>query len=141
MTTPRMVLTRLRQFGPLQFGRLLLGLVLLVQAVTIVPLIGAHLQHAFEAEQDMAADLAAGGEVHHAHHHHARHDGVQHEHGRADPNDQCCTLHNHMAGVLPVAGGAGCSGLTAAIVPIPSFLLSSIDPGALERPPKLPLLI
>jgi hypothetical protein len=130
------LLARLRQLGPL-----LLGLVLLTQAVAIVPLISIHLQHAFENEQDMAVDLAQGGEVHHVHHHHAHHDGGQHEHGSSDPNDQCCTLHNHLAGVLPVAGSARRKGLTAAVVAIPSSSLSGTDPGALERPPKLPLSI
>jgi hypothetical protein len=127
------LLARLRKFGPL-----LLGLVLVAQAVAIVPLISTHLQHAFETEQDVAADIAEGGEVQHVHHHHAHHDGAQHEHGRADPNDQCCTLHNHLAGVLPVAGGASRSSVTAAIVATPSSSLSSAARGALERPPKLP---
>jgi hypothetical protein len=130
------LLTRLRRLGPL-----LLALVLLVQAVAIVPLISTHLQHAFETEQDMAADRAEGGGVRHAHHHHVHRDGGPHEHGSADPNDQCCTLHNHLAGVLPVGGGGGRSHLTAATVAVPSLSLSSIDPGALERPPKRPLPI
>jgi hypothetical protein len=134
--TPRMLLARLRQLGPL-----FLGLVLLAQAVAIVPLISTHLQHAFETEQDMAADRAEGGEVRHAHHHHAHRDGGQHEHGSADPNDQCCTLHNHLAGVLPVARGPSRSSVTAAIIVVPSPSLVSTDPGALERPPKLPLPI
>jgi hypothetical protein len=130
-----MLLARLRQFGPL-----LLGLVLLAQAVAIVPLISTHLQHTFETDQDLAADRVEGSRQH-AHHHHAHRDGGPHEHGIADPNDQCCTLHNHLAGVLPVAGGASRSSLTAAIVPVPSLSFSSIDPGAFERPPKLPLPI
>jgi hypothetical protein len=131
-----LLFARLRQFGPL-----LLGLVLLAQAVAIVPLISTHLQHASETEQDMAADLAEGGKVRHAHHHHAHRDGGQHEHGKADPNDQCCTVHNHLAGVLPVAGGASRTSLTPAIIAVPSPSLSGTDPGALERPPKLPLPI
>lgn len=130
------LLNRLRQYGPL-----LLGLALLVQAVAIVPLISTQLQHAFESEQDMAADVAEAGGVHHVHRHHAHRDGGQHEHGSTDPNDQCCTLHNHMAGVLPVAGGAGPSGLTAALVADPFRSLSGADPGAPERPPRLPLPI
>jgi hypothetical protein len=143
-------LARLRKLGPL-----LLALVLLAQAVAIAPLISTHLQHASESEQDLAADLAAdlaqsnlaqsslapSGKTRHTHHHHAHHDGGPHEHGSADPNDQCCTLHNHLAGVLPVAGGGSRSRLTAAIVVVPSPSLASADPGALERPPKRPLPI
>jgi hypothetical protein len=135
--SPRMfLLARLRKLGPL-----LLALVLLAQAVAIAPLISTHIQHAFETEQDVAADIAEGSKVRHVHHHHAHHDGGPHEHGSADPNDQCCTLHNHLAGVLPVAGSASRSRLTAAIVVVPAPSLASADPGALERPPKLPLPI
>lgn len=129
-------LTQLQRFGPL-----LLGLVLLAQAVAIIPLISTHIQHAFENDQDIATDLAEGGRVHHAHHHHAHRDGGQHEHGASDPNDQCCTVHNHLAGVLPFAGGASRNDLTAAVIAAPSRSLSSTDPGTLERPPKLPLSI
>ena len=89
----------------LRLGPLLLGLILLAQAAGIVPLISIHIQHAFENEQDIAADLAESGRVKHVHQHHAHHDGGQHEHGANDPNDQCCTLHHHLVGVFPIAAG------------------------------------
>jgi hypothetical protein len=129
-------LAKLRRLGPL-----LLGLILLVQAAGIVPLISIHIQHAFENEQDIAADLAESGNVKHVHHHHAHHDGGQHEHGANDPNDQCCTLHHHLAGVLPIASNASQSDLTASIVAVPRRSLVGTDPGMLERPPKLTLSI
>jgi hypothetical protein len=129
-------LAQLRRLGPL-----LLGLILLAQVGAIVPLIAIHIQHAFENEQDVAADLAEGGTVGHVHHHHPHHDGKQHEHGANDPNDQCCTLHHHLAGVLTVAGGATRSGLTVSLVAMPPPSLVGTDPGMLERPPKLPLSI
>jgi hypothetical protein len=129
-------LTELRRLGPL-----LLGLILLAQAVAIIPLISIHIQHAFENAQDIAADLAEGSQVDHVHHHHAHSAGGGHEHGASDPNDPCCTLHHHLTGVLPIAGNPRLSDLTAPIVPVPPRSLSSADPGALERPPKLPLSI
>jgi hypothetical protein len=113
----------------------------LAQAVAIIPLISIHIQHAFENAQDIAADLAEGSQVDHVHHHHAHSAGGGHEHGASDPNDPCCTLHHHLTGVLPIAGNPRLSDLTAPIVPVPPRSLSSADPGALERPPKLPLSI
>jgi hypothetical protein len=125
-------LARLRRLVPL-----LLGLFLWSQVAGLVPLISVHIQHAFETEQDVAADLSEGSSRNHVHHHHARHDG-QHEHGSSDPGDQCCTLHHHLAGVVPIAGSADRSGLTAQIVTVPPLPLVSTGPGPLERPPKLP---
>jgi hypothetical protein len=74
------------------------------------------------------------------HHHHARHDG-QHEHGSSDPGDQCCTLHHHLAGVVPVTSRTSVSGLTAEVTAVPPRPLVSTRPGPPERPPKLPLSI
>lgn len=125
-----------------RLGLLFLGLALLAQVAAVIPFLSVQTQHVIENAQDIAADLAEGGGVHHQHHHHHRHgDGGRHEHGSADPNDQCCTLHNHMAGVLPVAAGAGRRNFTTAIVAVASRLPSGADPGALERPPKLTLSI
>jgi hypothetical protein len=127
-------LAQLRRLGPF-----LLGLFLWSQAAGIVPLISVHIQHAFESERDVAADLSEGG-GNHAHHHHARHDG-QHEHGSSDPGDQCCTLHHHLAGVVPIAGSATRSGLIAQLTAVPPRPLVSTRTGPPERPPKLQLSI
>lgn len=129
-------LIQLRRFGPL-----LLGLLLLAQGAGVVPLISAHIQHAFEQEQDIAADLSETGKVTHVHHHHIHHDGGQHEHGSNDPNDQCCTLYHHMAGVLSIASSVSRNDLTVSVAAVPPRSLVGIEPCSLERPPKLPLSI
>jgi hypothetical protein len=117
----------------------LLGLFVLAQITAIVPLISTHIQHALETEQDIAADLHNRGGFNHAHHHHLRHDSGQHEHGTGDPNDQCCTLHHHLAGVMPIASGTSGTSSTVPIVALSPRSLVGIHPGKLERPPKLPL--
>ena len=129
-------LVQLRRLGPW-----LLGLLLLAQAAAVAPLIGAHIQHAFENDQDIAADLAETGKITHVHHHHVHHDGGQHEHGSNDPNDQCCTVHHHLAGVLSIASSASRSDLTVSIAAVPLRPLLGIEPGSPERPPKFPLSI
>jgi hypothetical protein len=61
-----------------------------------------------------------------------------HDHGASDPNDQCCTLHHHLTGVLPEAAPARAADLVVAAVvsPLPAPLVPA-EPGLLERPPKL----
>jgi hypothetical protein len=130
------MLAQLRCLGPL-----LLGLFVLAHAAGIVPLIGVHIQHALENQQDIAADLGESGRVSHVHNHHLAHDGGQHEHDTGDPNDQCCTLHHHLAGVVPIASGASSISSTALIAAPSSRSFAGIDPSKVERPPKLPLSI
>jgi hypothetical protein len=127
-------LARLRCLGPV-----LLGFFVLAQVAAIVPLISTHIQHALETEQDIAADLRESAWVNHVHH--LRHDSAQHERSTNDANDQCCTLHHHLAGVMPVARGASGSGSAVPIVALPPRSLVGIDPSKLERPPKLPLSV
>jgi Protein of unknown function (DUF2946) len=129
-------LAQLRRLGPL-----FVVLFVLAQAAGIAPLISTHIQHELENEQDIAADLGESGRIDHEHHHHAHHDGGKHEHGSSDPNDQCCTLHHHLAGVIPMATGGAQRGLTLSIVAVPPRSLTGIDPRRLERPPKLQLSI
>jgi hypothetical protein len=135
-------LLNMRRMGPW-----LLGLFFAAQVAGIVPLVGAHLQHVFASQQDIADDLAANGAEQHVHHHHVHHDdGVgghgKHDHGTDDPNDQCCTLHHHLAGITPHAVGAKASGLLIApAIAVPPRSLVGADPGLPERPPKLPLSI
>jgi hypothetical protein len=126
-----------------RWGGWLLGLFLIAQFAGVVPLVTVHLEHAIASEQDAAADsgdgLAAGHAESHAHHHHVHHGSGPHDHGASDPNDQCCTLHHHLAGVLPEAAPARAADLVvAAIVALPLALLVPADPGLLERPPKRP---
>jgi hypothetical protein len=127
---------RLRCLGPV-----LLGFFVLAQVAAIVPLIRTHIQHALETEQIIAADLRESGWVNHVHHHHLRHDSGQHEHSTDDANDQCCTLHHHLAGVMPMARGASGGGSAVPIVALPPRALVGIDPSKLERPPKLRLSV
>jgi hypothetical protein len=108
----------------------------------MVPLVGAHLQHIIAAEQDAAEDVADTRVAGHAHHHHVHQGSGHHDHGAADPNDQCCTLHHHLTGVLPHAAGASANNFAiAAIVSLLPRAFMPADPGMLERPPKLPLSV
>jgi hypothetical protein len=75
------------------------------------------------------------------HHHHAHDASWQHEHGANDSNDQCCTLHHHLAGVVPIASSAYERGLIVSLVETPLRSFAGTSPGTLERPPKLPLSI
>jgi hypothetical protein len=119
------------------FGRWLLGLFLIAQVAGMAPLAAVHLPHIAAAEMD-AADDAGAHVAEHAHHHHLHNGSGQHDHGAADPNDQCCTIHHHLAGVLPLAAGAKANDiLLAANVSLPPHALVPADPGLLERPPKL----
>jgi hypothetical protein len=122
-------------------GRWLLGLFLIAQVAGVVPLVTEHLQHVIAAEQDIVADIAGTAITDHALHH--AHQGRGHqEDGAADPNDQCCTLHHHLTGVLPHAAGSDRNGLPiATIVSLPPRAFMPANPGLLERPPKLPLSI
>jgi hypothetical protein len=130
-------LAKLRRLGPS-----LLGLLLLAQVVGIAPMITTHIQHAFENDQDVAADVSESGRVAHVHHHHVHHEGGQpHQHDSTDPNDQCCTLHHHLAGVVPLATCISRSGLTTLVAPALPRALVGTNPGSPERPPKLPLSI
>jgi len=126
-------LAQLRRLGPS-----LLGLLLLAQVAGIVPLITTGIQHAFENDRDVAADVAATGGIAHVHHHHARHEGEEpHRHDSSDPNDQCCTLLHHLAGVLPLATEPSRSGLTIPVTAALPGVLLGTEPGSPERPPKL----
>jgi hypothetical protein len=121
-----------------RFGCWLLGLFLIAQLGGVAPLIALHLQHISAAEQDSADDAGDSRAAQHAHRHHVHQGGGHHDHGAADPNDQCCTVHHHLAGVLPFAVDADTNDLSlAAIVSLRPRAFVSADPRLLERPPKL----
>jgi len=125
-----------------RIGPWLLGLFFLAQIAGIVPLVGAHLQHIIETQRDIASDLADTGVANHVHRHHANHDHDRHDHGVSDSTDQCCTLHHHLAGVVPsIAGGILRGNLMALLMAFPPSSLEGAEPTLLERPPKLPLSI
>jgi hypothetical protein len=124
-----------------RLGRWLLGLFLIAQLAGVVPLVTVHLEHAIANEQDAAADAGDVGApahaVSHTHHHHVHQGSGPHDHGASDPNDQCCTLHHHLSGVLPEAVPArSADRVVAAIVSLRPAPLVPADPGQLERPPK-----
>jgi hypothetical protein len=122
------------------FGRWLLGLFLIAQVAGMVPLVAVHLEHIAAAERD-AADDAGAHVAEHAHHHHVHHGSGQHDHGAADPNDQCCTLH-HLAGVLPHPLGGHPKDFPAATnISLPPAALALADQVTLERPPKFLLSV
>jgi hypothetical protein len=101
-------------------------------------LVIVHLQHVMASEQDVADDAASAHVADHSHRHHAHKGSGHHDHGATDPNDQCCTLHHHLAGVMPHAAAGDRSGFPiATIASLPSQAFVSADPGLLERPPKL----
>ena len=131
----------------LWIGPWLLGLYLIAQIAGITPLYGVHFQHVLANQQDIADDLSNSIAHHHIHVHHTHGaDGGRgedfHDHSTTDPNDQCCTLHHHLAGVLPFADGTGtiCT-LIPSIVSLPQRSVAGADPGLPERPPKLLLSI
>lgn len=137
-------MVRPQPFSPAQLRRLgpfFVVLFVLAQAAGIAPLMSIHIQHALRDEQNIAVDLGQSGRTDHLHHRHACHDSGKHEHGASDPGDQCCTLHHHLAGVIPIAVSPGRSRLTLSIVGAPPGFLTGTDPGRLERPPKLRLPI
>jgi hypothetical protein len=127
-----MSLSTKRRIGPW-----LLGLFFLAQIAGIVPLFGVHLQHIIETQRDIASDLSVTGVADHVHNHHSHHDGDRHDHGANDSADQCCTLHHHLAGVVPpLAAGNPRSFLMSPVVPLPTRALTGAEPRLLERPPK-----
>jgi hypothetical protein len=138
-----MTLPRIRR----HIGPWLAALFFLVQAAGLVPLIGIHLQHIAETQRDIADDLAATGAVSHVHSHHASHrhgsgGDERHDHGADDPADQCCMVHHHFAGVVPVAAaGSLHSYLIVPLKPRPPRLLVEAGRSRLERPPKIPLTV
>jgi hypothetical protein len=129
---------KLRRFSPW-----LLGLFLVAQLGAVVPLLTADLQHDIETESDIAADLAATGTVNHAHSHHAHriganHDHAGHDHTGVDVNDQCCTIHHHLGGVLPFTIAELPDEFPAIRSPVScSRRPPGSDPRGMERPPKL----
>jgi len=115
-----------------RFGPRLLGLFLVAQLAGVVPVMFDHAVHVFES-QPVLAD---------AHDHSAPGRHGDHRHGIGDVKDECCSLHHHLAGVLPFTVRVASFNLIARpmLVP-PTRALASADPILLERPPKSSSLI
>src|SRR5262245_10806214 len=124
---------KLRRFAPW-----LLALFLIAQLASVVPLLTTDLQHDIETANDIAGDLAATGTLNHVHSHHQHEIGSQHDHARVDVNDQCCTIHHHLTGVLSFTIPEIPGDFPAIPSPGPcSRCPPGSDPGGMERPPKL----
>jgi len=110
-----------------RFGPWLLGLFLLAQIVGVVPVMFDHAMHVFESQPAVSS----------AHDHSAPGRHGDHRHGVADVKDECCSLHHHLAGVLPFALRAVAISFVAVLMVVPpARALASADPILLERPPK-----
>jgi hypothetical protein len=120
-------LQTMRRFGPW-----LLGLFLIAQLAGVVPVMFHHAVHVFESQPAVAS----------AHDHGAPGRHGDHRHGIADVKDECCSLHHHLAGVLPFTVRAVSISFAAVLmVAPPARALASADPVLLERPPKSSSLI
>jgi hypothetical protein len=120
-------LQTMRRFGPW-----LLGLFLIAQLAGVVPVMFDHAVHVFESQPALSG----------AHDHSAPGRHGDHRHGIADVKDECCSLHHHLAGVLPFAVRAVAISFAAVLmVAPPARALASADPILLERPPKSSSLI
>src|SRR5262245_39738322 len=120
-----------------RFAPLLLGLFLMAQFAAIVPLLITDLQHDIETVNDIGDDLAATGNLAHVHSHH-KHQAGPHDHTKVDVNDQCCTIHHHLAGVLPFTLSNAPDDFPA-VASEGSYSRRPLgtDPSGMERPPKL----
>ena len=114
-----------------------LGLYFISQLVGLTQLANAHLQHAYQSQLAIAEDIARTGAVDHDHEHNGHH-----QHGTADPGDQCCTVHHHLAAVLPLNLTAVPPGIASGslVLPLRDFS-AGIKIGLLDRPPKLLLSV
>ena len=115
-----------------RFGPWLLGLFLIAQIAGVVPLMFDHAVHVFESQPAVAE----------AHDHSAPGRHSDHRHGIGDVKDECCSLHHHLAGIIPFAMPPAAFTLaTMPLVAPPLRTLASADSILPERPPKSSSLI
>jgi hypothetical protein len=120
-------LATMRRFGPW-----FLGLFLFAQIAGVIPLICSHTTHLFGGSPSISDGLVVNAPAHHNHH----------RHGNAHTNDECCALHQHLAGVLSHSPSAAPISLVhVVIVPRPENRFAAIIPVLLDRPPKFLSLI
>jgi len=110
-----------------RFGPWLLGLFLIAQIAGVVPVMFDHAVHVFESQPVVA----------NAHDHNTPGRDGDHRHGIGDVKDECCSLHHHLAGIIPFTMPTAAFNLAAVpLVAPPRDTLASADPILLERPPK-----
>jgi hypothetical protein len=115
-----------------RFGPWLLGLFLIAQVAGVVPVMFDHAVHVFESQPAVSG----------AHDHSAPGRHGDHRHGIADVKDECCSLHHHLAGVLPFTVRVVSTSFAAVQMVVPTAPASaSADPILPERPPKSSSLI
>jgi hypothetical protein len=125
-------LSKLRFVGPW-----LLGLFLVAQVAGILPMVAVHIQHALASQRAASDDLVASGHIDRSHERHGHH-----SHGTTDANDQCCTVHHHLVGVVSSQiRVVRCCPLTVQRVARPQDPLLETILGLPERPPKLSLSV
>ena len=109
------------------------GLYFIAQIIGITSLFSVHLHHLHQSEVAIADDIARTGAVNHGHE-----QSGHHQHGAADPGDQCCTVDHHLSAVLPIDLTADPVGIASAllVLPLPDRPVGA-EPNLLERPPKL----
>jgi hypothetical protein len=115
-----------------RFGPWFLGLFLLAQIAGVMPVMFDHAVHVFESQPALADAHDHGTPGRHG----------DHRHGVGDVKDECCALHHHLAGLIPVPiPGAALSLAPARLVAPRLRTLESADPILLDRPPKSSSLI
>ncbi len=120
-----------------RFGPWLLGLFLIAQLAGVVPVMFDHAVHVFESQPAVADAHDNNVPGNNAPGRHG-----DHRHGIGDVKDECCSLHHHLAGVIPFTMPTAAFNLAAVpLVAPPLDALASADPILLERPPKFSSLI
>src|SRR5262249_61064351 len=110
-----------------RFGPWLLGLFLLAHIAGVLPVMFDHAVHVFESRPP-AVDV---------HHRGASHRHGDHHHGVADVQDECCVLHHHLAGVVPLTTPeAAFTLIEAPLTSPPPRTLPSAAPTPPARRPK-----
>jgi len=113
------------------------GLYFIAQIFGITSLVASHLHHIYQSEVAIADDIARNGVIDRGHEHNGHH-----QHGAADPGDQCCIVHHHLSAVPPFDLTPDPVGIASASLVMPLLeRLVGAEPSLLERPPKLLLSV
>jgi hypothetical protein len=114
-----------------------LGVYFISQVAGLAQLAAVHFHHVHQSQVAIADDVAKTGVVDRKHEQNGHH-----QHGTADPGDQCCTLHHHLAAVLPLDLTATPPGIASASLVLPLLeVVAGFGAGLPDRPPKLLLSV
>src|SRR5262245_45896689 len=107
----------------------LLGLFLIAQVAGVMPLLSLH---AADAVAHAGTVFDCGGPGASAAH-------PDHDRGRGSTSDECCAVHHHLAGVLPVALDAAAGEFAVArLIAPPRAPIESAARTLPDKPPKPP---